>query len=97
MMITREYHPLAQPSGALPVNVTVAIDFVQFDVRNPDISLRAPFTQVRVESTTFAGVPAYKVIAEASQNQWWQLTLRVEDGAELAGLIAEARTAAHNL
>jgi hypothetical protein len=41
MMMTRTYHPLAQVPGALPVTVTVAINFVQFDVRNPDISLRA--------------------------------------------------------
>lgn len=97
MMITREYHPMAQPSGALPVKVTVAINFIQFDVRHPDISLRTPFARVRIESATFAGVPACKVVAEASPDQWWQLTLRVEDGAELAELIAEARTAAHNV
>lgn len=97
MMITREYTPLAQPSGALPVKVTVAINFVQFDVRNPDVSLRAPFAHVRIEPTTFAGIPACKVIGEASQDQWWQLTLREEDGAELACLMAEAGAAANNL
>ncbi|MGE8349001.1 MAG: hypothetical protein ACN6P5_00455 [Pseudomonas protegens] len=97
MMITREYHPLAQMAGALPVNVTVAINFVQFDVRNPDVRLRAPFERVRIESATFAGVPVCKVIAEAGDNQWWQLTLTIEDGAELGGLIAQAITAAKNL
>ncbi|HEX8590633.1 hypothetical protein [Pseudomonas sp.] len=97
MMITREYHPVAQPPGALPVTVSVAINFVQFDVRNPAISLRAPFAQVRIESATFAGNPVCKVTGEASKDQWWQVTLSAEDGAELAGLIAEARTAAHSL
>lgn len=97
MMMTRKYHPLAQMSGALPVTVTVAINFVQFDVRNPDMSLRAPFDRVRIESATFAGGPVCKVIAEASENQFWQVTLNIEDGAELGGLIAQAITAAHNL
>ncbi|MFL6970084.1 hypothetical protein ACJ6X8_28030 [Pseudomonas alvandae] len=97
MMMTREYNPLAQLSGALPVKVTVAINFVQFDVRNPDISLRAPFDRIRIESATFAGAPVCKVIAEASENQWWQLTLNIEDGAELGGLIAQAITAARSL
>lgn len=97
MMMTREYHPLAQMPGALPVTVTVAINFVQFDVRNPDISLRAPFDRVRIESATFDRKPVCKVIAEASDNQFWQLTLNIEDGAELGGLIAEAIKAAHKL
>lgn len=97
MMLTRKFNPVAQLSGALPINVTVAINFVQFDVRNPDISLRSPFDQVRIESATFAGGPVCKVIGEASDKQFWHLTLSVDDGAELAGMIAEARTAAHNL
>lgn len=97
MMMTRTYHPLAQAPGALPVTVTVAINFVQFDVRNPDISLRAPFDRVRIESATFGGVAVCKVSGEAGDNQFWQVTLNTEDGAELAGMIAEARTAAQSL
>ncbi|MDY4299409.1 hypothetical protein SO486_05285 [Pseudomonas salmasensis] len=97
MMTTRKYHPLAQMPDALPVTVTVAINFVQFDVRNPDISLRAPFDRMRIESATFGGKPACKVIAEVSDNHFWQLTLNIDDGAELGGLITEAITVAHNL
>ncbi len=97
MMITREYRPIALQPGALPVTVTVAINFIQIDSRNPDISMRAPFDKVRIASDSFAGNPVWKVTAEASKDLWWQVTLNEDDGAELAGLIAQARTAAHNL
>ncbi|WP_163003679.1 hypothetical protein [Pseudomonas viridiflava] len=97
MMITREYHPVASVPHALPVTVTVAVNFVQFDSRNPDMSMRASFDQVRIESSIFAGQPVLKVTGEASKDQWWQVTLNIEDGSELAGLIAQARTVEHNL
>ncbi|MCH5654038.1 MULTISPECIES: hypothetical protein [Pseudomonas] len=97
MMITREYHPVASVPQALPVTVTVAVNFVQFDSRNPSMSMRASFAQVRIESDTFAGQPVWKVTGEASKDQWWHVTLNKEDGPELAGLIAQARTAAHGL
>lgn len=97
MMVTREYHPVASLPNALPVKVTVAAGFVQFDSRNPDMSMRAPLNQLRIESATFAGHPATKVTGEASSDQWWQVTLSVDDGADLAGVIAEVRSALQRL
>lgn len=96
-MITREYYAVASIPNALPVTVTVAVNFVQFDSRNPDMSMRASFDQVRIEPSMFAGQQVLKVIGEASRDQWWHVTLNIEDGSELAGLIAQARSVEHSL
>lgn len=96
-MITREYRPVASLPNALPVKVTVAAGFVQIDSRNPDMSMRAPLNQVRIESASFAGQPASKVNGEASTDQWWQVTLTVDDGADLAGVIAGVQSAVQRL
>jgi len=93
MMITREYHPVASHSDSLPVKVTVGVSFVQFDSRNPDMSMRAPFGKIEIQSSTYAGQKVLKVHAGASADHWWQMTLSVDDGAELAGLIAQAGSA----
>lgn len=92
-MITREYRAVASRPEALPLKVTVAAGFVQFDSRNPDMSMRAPLNQVRIEHSTFAGQPVAKVNGEASPDQWWQVTLTADDGVDLAGVIAEVRSA----
>lgn len=91
MMTTREYHSVAALRQALPMTVTIAIDFVQFDSRNPDMSMRAPLDKLRIESSAYAGSPVWKVTGEVNKDHWWQVTLNAEDGAELGALIAEAR------
>lgn len=96
-MITREYRAVASLPEALPLKVTVGVGFVQFDSRNPDMSMRAPLNQVRIEYTTFARLPVAKVNGEASTDQWWQVTLTSDDGADLEGVITEVRSAVRSL
>lgn len=97
MMITRKYHPVASFAQALPVEVTVAVNFVQFDSRNPAIRMRAPFNKLRIDRDTFNGAPVVKVIGETSTDLWWEVTLNATDGGELVELIAEMREAVKSL